>query len=181
MDILFSEDNVDMIIEYILDLSSQEMKTLKLLISNKVTPYKALDQIIEKRTQKIEVYLRKYTNEWKNTILSNSRNICFVTGMSRPNGVEIHHVSKSFDEIVRECFYELNIQYRPLLKDYNPRELKLLSDKVIEKHKVVEGVALLTEVHQLFHREYGMNNNSWQQLSELRSRFSSGEFKCFIK
>ena len=53
MSYMFSEDNVDMVIEYMLDLTSQEMKTLKLLISNNVTPYKALEQIIDKRNQKI--------------------------------------------------------------------------------------------------------------------------------
>lgn len=173
---MFSEDNVDMIIEYLLDLTSQEMKTLKLLISNNVTPYKALEQIIDKRTQKIEQYLRKFTTEWKNNILSNSGNICYITGINRPDRVDVHHTSKSFDEIVREVFYELGISYRPYLKEYNPRELKQLSQKIVEKHKYMEGIALLSEVHQLFHKEYGVNNNNMQQVLELKRRFDYGEF-----
>lgn len=115
---MFSEDNVDMIIEYMLDLTSQEMKTLKLLISNNVTPYKALEQIIDKRNQKIEQYLRKFTTEWKNSILAKSDNICYITGINRPDRVDVHHTSKSFDEVVREVFYELGIYYRPYLQWY---------------------------------------------------------------
>ena len=174
---MFSEDNVDMVIEYMLDLTSQEMKTLKLLISNNVTPYKALEQIIDKRNQKIEQYLRKFTTEWKNSILAKSGNICYITGINRPDRVDVHHTSKSFDEVVREVFYELGISYRPYLKEYNPRELKQLSQKIIEKHKYIEGIALLSEVHQLFHKEYGVNNNNMQQVLELKRKFDSGEFR----
>ena len=173
---LFSEDNVDMIIEYVLSLSSQETKTLKLLMGNGVSAYKALEQVIDGRTQKIELYLRKFTNDWKNKILAESKNTCYISDIARPNGVEIHHVTKSFDEVLEEIFRETGIVYREKVKDYNPRELKILGDSVVEKHKSIQGIALLSEVHSLFHKEYGVNNNSMVQIEDLKRRFQRGEF-----
>lgn len=173
---MYSEDNLDMIIEYVLSLSTQETKTLKLLMSNGVTGYKALEQVIDNRNQKIDLYLRKYTNDWKNKILSESMNTCYITGISRPDKIEIHHTSQSYDSILSDIFRETGIVYREKVKEYNPRELKILSEKIIEKHKNVQGVALLAEVHSLFHKEYGVNNNTMYQIEELKRRFDRGEF-----
>lgn len=177
---MFSEDNVDMIIEYVLDLSTAEMKTLKLLLKNNITPYKALEQVIDKREQKIEMYLRKAIIPWKNDALSKSYNICFITGLSRPDRMDVHHANDSFDNLMNRTFQELGINYRSTVKEYNPRELRILSSKILELHKGVQGIVLLQEVHQLFHKEYGMNNNSMQQIYDLKRRFECGEFKISV-
>lgn len=178
---MFSQDDVDLLIEYVISLSGKEMNMLKMLMSNGVSATSALDQVVNTRTQKIEAYLRNATNSWKQAILERANNTCYVSDMQRPNGLEVHHVSDTFDNIVRKAFKECNIDYRPFVYDYNPRELKALNEAVANMHQSVTGVVMLKEVHQLFHKEYGQNNAGMPQINELRDKFRKGIFTASIR
>ncbi len=104
-------------------------------------------------------YLRQATEDWKRSIIKSSGNTCFITGKKQKNGngviLTAHHVSQTFNSIVKESHRNLNIQYHELTNEYAPGELTALLEEMKRLHKGIEGICLTKEVHDKLHKQYG--------------------------
>lgn len=115
--------------------------------------------------------LRNRIGEWKRETIKNSNGKCVLTG---ENYDVIHHLY-SFNNIVIDAFDELNISLRRKVSDYSFEELELLSDKVIELHRIHPlGVCLKKELHLQFHSLYGYGNNTPEQFEQYKDDYLKG-------
>jgi hypothetical protein len=104
-------------------------------------------------------YLRQATDDWKRSIIEQSGRTCWVTGKKQQNrnGVilTVHHVSRTYNSIVREAHKNLNIPYHEVTNSYAPGELASVMKEIERLHQGVEGICLTKEVHDKLHRDYG--------------------------
>jgi hypothetical protein len=104
-------------------------------------------------------YLRQATEDWKRNVIKNSGYTCFVTGKKQTNGNRVyltaHHVSQTYNSIVKQSHRNLNIQYHELTTEYKPGELTALLEEMKRLHKGIEGICLTKEVHDKLHKQYG--------------------------
>lgn len=106
-------------------------------------------------------YLRQATEDWKRSIIKSSGNTCFITGKKQKNGNNVyltaHHVSRTYNSIVREAHHNLNIQYHELTDSYAPGELTALLEEIKRLHRGMDGICLCKEWHDKLHKQYGPN------------------------
>jgi len=116
-------------------------------------------------------YIRSYLTAWKNTVSSNAKYLCELTGMSKDaTDFDIHH-TKSSTTIMHEVLAELG--------EYIPEKLdKELIDKALPRyliaHDTVQGVFLGHAVHKLYHSLYGRDGSCPEDFEEFRSDFIKG-------
>jgi hypothetical protein len=117
-------------------------------------------------------YLRSNINDWKFKSMQEYNYKCVITGKTMD---VIHHLY-SFNKIVKET---LKITKIPLYKEinkYSNIELENLKQVCLELHfKYGLGVCLTNEIHSMFHKKYGRNNNTLEQFEQFE------QFKYFIK
>jgi hypothetical protein len=106
-------------------------------------------------------YLRQATEDWKRSIIKSSGNTCFITGKKQKNGNQViltaHHVSRTYNSIVREAHHNLNLPYHEVTTEYKPGELPALLEEIKRLHQGIEGICLTKEAHDALHRNYGKN------------------------
>lgn len=104
-------------------------------------------------------YLRQATDDWKRSIMKSSGYTCFITGKKQKNGngviLTAHHVSQTFNSIVKQAHRNLNIQYHELTNEYASGELTAVMEEIKRLHKDIEGICLTKESHDKLHKEYG--------------------------
>ena len=126
-----------------------------------------------KRFNNIHQYLRKSSShiEWKKKSYNASNGRCVVT--KRRDELEIHHLNKSFSEIVEEAHRELGLEEQETDK-YTQQELFALEIKVRELHsRYGLGVAVHKNIHALFHKKYGKKTTKedfYQFKRDLKSK-----------
>lgn len=111
-----------------------------------------------KKFNSLYEYLRdsKGVKAWKKASFRASNKKCTIT--KRVNNLEVHHLNKTFIEIVREALEELNLEQYNYITDYTAEELTALELKVEELHrKYGLGVVIHFRIHNLFHSMYGAN------------------------
>lgn len=117
---------------------------------------------------KINSYLRNAIKEWKEDSLKHANYKCDISGKS--GNLAIHHLTKSFRDIVKETFEIIGIDIYPEIKYYTLDELELISKTCLELHyKYGLGVCMLNEYHVLFHTIYGKFNNTIEQYNEFKN------------
>ena len=119
--------------------------------------------------------------EWKIDSLKQNDYKCLLTN-KHTDSIKIHHINKSFKDIVYECLKELNLDNVNLLKDVSQEQLDLLKKLNIEKHYYYGlGLPIQRQLHEKFHGLYSNINNTPQQFLEFVERLKSGEFDEFLK
>lgn len=112
--------------------------------------------------------------QWKKDSAKSCNYKCVITG-ERFN--DIHHLY-SFNSIVQDALNELGLEKYEFIGEYTDEELSPIIDKVIEIHaRYPLGVCLRRDIHKLFHKLYGLENNFPEQFYEFASRIKSGEIK----
>ena len=129
-----------------------------------------------KRFNDIYQYLRNSQahKDWKKKSFNASTRKCVVT--NRTQDLEIHHLNKSFAEIVREAHRELGLKEQVVSK-YTEQELLMLEMKVRELHdRHGLGVVVNKNIHQLFHRKYG-NKTTKDDFYQFKRDLISKKYK----
>ena len=116
----------------------------------------------------INTYLRKSIDKWKEDSLKHANYKCDISGKS--GKLAVHHLQKSFKDIVDETFKITKLEIYPEIKYYTLDELELLSNTCLDLHyKYGLGVCILNEYHILFHTIYGKFNNTLSQYVEFKN------------
>lgn len=104
----------------------------------------------------IKLYLRGHLKYWKRASLAKYNYKCVISGMKTQ--IEIHHVNKSFIEILHEALDKCDLQLLSTIGEYSTEGLETLIKKVISLHyEYGLGVAITRDLHNEFHSMYGYN------------------------
>jgi len=123
----------------------------------------------------LESFLRKEIKLWVKDSLKYYNYKCFITNI---NSVLVIHHLYPFSKIVKETLEFLNLPLYSQLNKYTNNELNMIVNKCLELHyKYGYGVPLLPEIHELFHKIYGKNNNTLEQFNIFKNNYLKGEFK----
>ena len=121
----------------------------------------------------LNIYLREYITIWKKDSMANCNYKCVITG-KKFNA--IHHLY-SFNKILKETLEELDLPIHKEINDYTNNEMNLIKEIIIKKHTEYPlGICLCKEVHALYHKIYGRNDNTPEQFDEFKVRYNNGEF-----
>ena len=129
----------------------------------------------------ISLYMRHYTEKWKRQIRNEYNNKCYLTGIEcNTNNSATHHLV-SFNTILKQAHEFHNIPFinghEAKLKDYTREEIDKIATYIESCHESCEnGVLLHNELHDLFHRIYGIGDNTKEQFEEFELRYLNGEF-----
>lgn len=100
---------------------------------------------------------------------------CELSGI-RGGKLEVHHLY-SFSKIVEDAHNFYGISIKVTIGDYTQEELKLLENYIEQWHKDFNNAVVLSKnVHRLFHKIYGLHNNTPEQFEEFKTRYLNGEF-----
>ena len=115
----------------------------------------------------IKFFLRDQTKEWKKDSLKAWNYKCAITGK---NAEVIHHL-QSFAFLMDIVFKRLKLDIRPYLGDYTEKEQLSLAEMIKKIHyEYGYGVALTKEMHILFHKKFGWENNTPEQFEEFKQK-----------
>ena len=148
--------------------------------SGKATP-RAINPLVGKYNGKwrggvTKLYdeLRSELKEWQRESMINCNYKCVLTNMDFD---AIHHLHP-FSDIMDECFELLNLDIRPLVKDYSEEEFEQIRDMIKSLHnKYGLGVCLRSDVHKLFHDLYGYTKNTKEQFEEFKLNYNKGVYR----
>jgi hypothetical protein len=117
-------------------------------------------------------FLKKQIKQWKKDSIKNCNYHCVICGEGHRFN-DVHHLY-SFFSIMNESLSELNIENKILVSDFTDEELFLLTNKVIEEHNEHPlGVCLCRKHHKLFHKYFGIYNNTPSQFEEFKQIVAS--------
>lgn len=122
----------------------------------------------------ISNHLREYIKPWNKDSMKYCNYKSIISG-KRFN--HIHHVNKSFSEIVELTFEIANIEVKKTIVEYTSEELEKLEKICLMLHYFLgPGICLTEEEHKLFHSLYGKHDNTKEQFEEFKHRFQNREF-----
>lgn len=122
--------------------------------------------------KKTKVYLRyNATSEWRNQALKKANYKCEISGKKScaKNKLVVHHLTKPFEEIVKEAHQQLHITYHKTIDKYKEEDLKALVELVKEMHKNVGAIILTEYFHNRIHDLFGSNPTPEQVKSYKKS------------
>lgn len=123
---------------------------------------------------KISDYLRNGLDEWKKESFAKCDYQCDITKTKKD--LIIHHLYRNFSEIVQETFEVTGIEIKEKLIDYSKREIDALTETCQKLHyKYGLGVCLNDSVHKMFHKKYGIKNNTVNQYLDFKHNYSRKE------
>ncbi|WP_231169855.1 hypothetical protein [Clostridium botulinum] len=101
---------------------------------------------------------------------------CILTGNTQ---YDIHHLY-SYNSIIKDAMVNLKIPIsNKIIKD---GKLSIqLKEEIKRLHKIYKGVCIHSDLHILFHIEYGKENNIENQFEEFKKRYYNGEFDDKLK
>lgn len=121
----------------------------------------------------ISSHLRDKLTDWKKDSMQKCNYKCVITGDSFN---EIHHLI-NYSDILNKVFEKCNIEVKEKVGDYTENELFEITNLLIKLHYDYGlGVCLRKDVHKLFHKVYGVRDNTPQQFNEFQERIFNGEF-----
>jgi len=122
----------------------------------------------------VKTYLSKRITNWEKKCKEQSNSKCVITGKDYE---DIHHVY-SFNLILKESIEELNFELKETIGEYEKEDLKLLINKIREKHKKYPlGVCLTRDWHMKFHNIYGYGDTTPEMWYEFLEKIKSGDIK----
>lgn len=114
-------------------------------------------------------FLRHQLSTWKKETFQAYDYTCDISG-ERGGKLVIHHVKKSFSEIVKQAVKNTGIPILPHIADYTEQDREILVNEIRKLHTIDIGVPIKAELHQEFHRLYGTRNNTLQQYEEFKKK-----------
>jgi hypothetical protein len=131
-----------------------------------------------KKFNSTKEYLKAQIKQWKRDSLKKNPR-CLITNQVKD--VEVHHLNKSFSQILEETFIKADLPQHKTTTNYTQQELLKLSNICLALHyKYGLGVAMGRDIHKLFHKEYGYNATK-KDYYEFKKRFKSGNIKLDTK
>lgn len=126
----------------------------------------------------ISTALRENIYEWKQKSMELCKYKCLLSGREFDN---IHHLTP-FNNIVKECIEELNLELLSSLGEYSENDRNCLIELLQEKHKIYGlGLCLHKDIHKLFHDEYSYIEFNVENFKEFIERYFKGEFDDKLK
>jgi hypothetical protein len=119
-------------------------------------------------------YLRNNMKKWKKESFKKYGKKCAITN-SEDGIIHIHHI-KHFNVIRDEVLNKYDIPLYHTINEYDPEMLDFIIEKLKEKHEEMMGIPIRKEIHILFHKIYGKENTTIEDLKEFKQRFLAGEF-----
>lgn len=109
-------------------------------------------------------YLRRHLTDWKKSSMSNCNYKCDITGEK----FEVIHHLYNFSDIIKETLKITNLEYKKI-SEYTKEDLSTLEKTCNDLHKKYGlGVCLTKELHDMFHKKYGTENNTPNQYYEFK-------------
>lgn len=106
----------------------------------------------------VNAYFRQALHEWKEASLEECNHKCVISGSK--DQLEVHHINKTFNEIVAKAYKNLGKQFRFRRDEYYLGELDEIAEEVVRLHFIYGlGVAVTRPLHRKYHREYDNNIN----------------------
>ncbi|MED4840410.1 hypothetical protein P9695_08830 [Weizmannia sp. CD-2023] len=99
----------------------------------------------------LSMYLRGQLKQWTTDSLEAYKYKCAISG--KGGALEVHHVYKPFNMLVKECVESLNLPIYENIGEYTEEQLSTITNKVLSEHKL--GVPLTKELHKEYHSRYG--------------------------
>lgn len=117
----------------------------------------------------LKFFLRDQTKEWKRDSLKVWNYRCVITG--KP--AEVIHHPHNFSFLMDLTFDRLQLDIRPNLGDYTEEEQVLLASMIRKIHyEYGYGIALTKEMHILFHKKFGWENNTSDQFKKFKQEIT---------
>lgn len=129
--------------------------------------------------KELSEYLRFHLSDWKDDSLKKYNYTCYITMQKGSGNLEIHH-TKPFHEIRDSVIERLDFPLYKTIGEYSEEELNLCLNEIIKEHSNIEGIPMLNYIHTLFHKVYGYDNLSIEEVNEFKQRYLSGEFKEYL-
>lgn len=127
----------------------------------------------------ISLYMRTFTEKWKQQIRNKYNNKCHLTGIECcTSDSAVHHLT-SFNTILKQAheFHNIPFNNNAKLKDYTRDQIEQISSYIELYHETDDnGVLLCNDLHNLFHEIYGLGDNTKEQFEEFELRYLNGEF-----
>lgn len=124
----------------------------------------------------LQIYLRQKIEYWKKESLKKYDYKCFITD-KRSKNLIVHHIY-NFSKIVDET---LEMTQLPLYENvglYSEKQLSVLENVCIKLHyKYGLGIPILKNLHEDFHKLYGITDNSVEQLYRFKNMYFNGNVK----
>lgn len=116
--------------------------------------------------------LRGHIWEWKQESMKVCDYKCVLTGSK---DFQIHHLY-NFGDIVSILFEKLNIKSKKI-DDYSKKELDYICDEFVKLHNQYPlGVCIRKDIHQLYHKIYGKDNNTPKEWSVFVTNYNNGDY-----
>lgn len=117
--------------------------------------------------------LRENIYEWKQKSMELCKYKCLLSGGEFDN---IHHLTP-FNNIIKECLTELNLEILSSLGEYAYDDREALIKLLQEKHNVYGlGLCLNKDLHKMFHDNYSYIDFNVDNFKEFIDRYFKGEF-----
>lgn len=113
-------------------------------------------------------FFRKQIKGWKIQVFNKYNRKCVLTDSKKDTVV--HHI-KPFMTILHESCNELNLPLERKIKDYSQSDFDKLTQLVLSKHIIDNGIVLQRKVHNKFHAIYGKVNNTKEQFVEFVEKY----------
>lgn len=130
--------------------------------------------------KKTMVYLRYMTTkEWKTKHLKQAGYKCEITGKKysyNKTPLTVHHLDKTFDDIVRQAHKELHIKFHTYISDYIESDLDKLIQLITDIHKTVKGIVLDADVHTRIHQRFG-DNPTEEEVRQYKKNYRTSLYK----
>lgn len=119
------------------------------------------------------------TKEWKTKHLKKAGYKCEITGKKHSYNktpLTVHHLDKTFDDIVRQAHKELHIKFHTYIYDYIESDLNKVIQLIIDIHKTVKGIVLDADIHSKIHQRFG-NKPTEEQVMQYKKNYKSSLYK----
>lgn len=127
---------------------------------------------------KIYKFLRVGAKEWRRDTIDLCNNKCVLTGNKSD---DVHHLY-GFESICLDVFKESNLEIYEGLNDYsNDEMMTLLKTCKLLHNQYGLGICLCKSMHQLFHSNYGIRNNTKEQFQKFIERLENHEFEEYLR
>ena len=124
---------------------------------------------------KLNEYIRSFLHYWKRDVLKKNSYMCCLSKTN--NNLVIHHC-RSLNLILEETLYILGIEVKEKFHDYTEEELDNIIDVFLYLQEYYgQYVCINSDIHILFHKEYGFGNNTIEQWNEFVEKYKNGYYK----
>jgi hypothetical protein len=125
-------------------------------------------------------YLRDKIKQWIFESLKENDFKCYLTGINDRTLI-VHH-EYGFNLMIKDVLKELKLPIYKIMNEYSDEELEQIEKLTIDKHyKMGYGKPMVSVLHDIFHQEYGIGNNTPKQFKEFEIRLKQGEFNNFLE